>query len=359
MNNIYMNVEEKYEETKLEEVELVSCHTQNEQIEPYSTLSVQAEFVKANNSDYIDCQNKQINDHRIEDCKVMKRIAHLLKYYQQNPHVDMYEYLSSLKNYDVPTFMEDWYQTKNNHLRDNEHDVEWVVQNMNLQCDDVTSCEYARRYQRERGNEIYDNMKIQIDFKNIMLKDQLDSIHTFIFHTIQRRNMQREYKTIQSKHDNEQKSNQQEEKEEEQSIWADQPESISQCNIEQIIWIIDNGIFDKLKPNARDNLIPHKLAIIKRIKESKYDGSKLQEMGRKTFMNKLATLVDNKKLKAPLAALYTTIMKCDIIKLFQDDKHTKEDIWSDKPHSIQHCNVNQIAYIINHILAAKTHKLAE
>eukprot|EP01084_Bolivina_argentea_P010476 19507_1 len=70
------------------------------------------ELVQPKEGDYIDCHD---NAHQSKDCNVLKRILHLLCRYQD--HDDMYEYLSSLKDYDLPTFLEDWHQAKNNHLR--------------------------------------------------------------------------------------------------------------------------------------------------------------------------------------------------------------------------------------------------
>eukprot|EP01084_Bolivina_argentea_P290794 499621_1 len=139
-----------------------------------------SQFVEPRNSDYTDCQR---NDHNVKNCPLMKRILHLLSYYhqqQQQKHhnIQMYEYLDKL-HYNFPTFMEDWHQAKNNHFKENrdENDGDWIKQKMNIKCNAINSCQYATRYQRERGNEIHDRMKIEeIDYKNIIL---MLFIHSF------------------------------------------------------------------------------------------------------------------------------------------------------------------------------------
>eukprot|EP01084_Bolivina_argentea_P290797 499624_1 len=73
----------------------------------HSTVAV--EFVALRSSEYADCQNIE---HDTVNCNVIKRILHILLYYHQHPNCSIYEYLSSLKNYDFPTFMEDWHQVK-------------------------------------------------------------------------------------------------------------------------------------------------------------------------------------------------------------------------------------------------------
>eukprot|EP01084_Bolivina_argentea_P298520 514435_1 len=174
-----MNVEQKFEE------ELDNKFNS----EPYGKKitfhsNSQVKFVQYRVSDYIDCQTK---DHSVENCNVMQRILHLLIYYQQHPQVEMYDYLTLLDNYDIPTFLEDWHQAKNNHLRGKDG-IAWVNNSINIKCAGIKGCEYVGRYQRDRGNDMYDNMKVEIDYKNIILMDQLDSIHTFIFHSMRRRN---------------------------------------------------------------------------------------------------------------------------------------------------------------------------
>eukprot|EP01084_Bolivina_argentea_P290793 499620_1 len=276
-----------------------------------------SQFVEPRNSDYTDCQR---NDHNVKNCPLMKRILHLLSYYhqqQQQKHhnIQMYEYLDKL-HYNFPTFMEDWHQAKNNHFKENrdENDGDWIKQKMNIKCNAINSCQYATRYQRERGNEIHDRMKIEeIDYKNIILMDQLDSIHTFIFHTAQRRDIHRTTKNvenIESKYDDE--SDDDEDELKVNPFTSNHPPTLCQYNVEHILWIINNQLFDQLNEKQKSILKPHKMNIIKYIKEHNCDGNMLKEMGRKPFMNNISAYVQNKKIKASLGALYKFIMTRDI-----------------------------------------------
>eukprot|EP01084_Bolivina_argentea_P265214 449450_1 len=115
-------------------------------------------FKEPQESDYIDCKS---NNHEAKNCRVLQRIFHLLLHYQQvqnNKH-HIYEYLSSLKNYDFPTFMEDWHQCKINHLK-GQAGVGWIQNAFDIRCDSTKQCQYVSRYQRERGGEIHDDMSI-------------------------------------------------------------------------------------------------------------------------------------------------------------------------------------------------------
>eukprot|EP01084_Bolivina_argentea_P021026 39052_1 len=312
-----------------------------------SQLNLQIPFVEPRESDYIDCKT---NNHTVNNCNVMTRILHLLTYYQQHSKMEIYEYVTCLKNYDVPTFMEDWHQTKNNHLRV-ENAINWVNNGINLECNDK-GCEYVGRYKRERGNDMYDNIKADIDYKNIILTDQLDSIHTFVFHSIRRQTANRAVKNIECKYNDRQIDQKQEEKQ--QFIWSNTPESILECNAAQVINIISNVIFDKLKRKQRDVLISYKLNIIEYVKEHKCDGSKLHAMKRKTFITNVMTYlnVNDNKLKQPLGAIYSSIMQYDISLSFQDEKQNK------LRNTVQQCNVDHIVCVTEHVIANKVNKLS-
>eukprot|EP01084_Bolivina_argentea_P024976 46480_1 len=177
------------------------------------------EFVEYRNSDYIECKNK---NHDIENCNVMKRILHVFKYYNEHKafkRIQICEFLLSLKNYDIPRFMEDWQQLKINHLNDNDDETLEVIQNnTHISCDDKRKCDHIRRYQRNRGNDV----NISTDYKNVILIDQLDSIHTYIFHSMRgsRKNDDNTY----------------DEKEFKSEVWSNNPQTIPECNTEQIIW---------------------------------------------------------------------------------------------------------------------------
>eukprot|EP01084_Bolivina_argentea_P091701 165054_1 len=317
------------------------------------------DFIPPRESDYIDCQNNKT--HNLKDCNLVKRIMHLLTFRQQHQkNAQIYEYLSSMKNYDVATFMEDWYQVKNNHLRDDEG-IDWIKHNANIQCDNINGCEYIDRHQRKRGNETYSNMKqTEIDYKNIILTDQFDSIHTFIFHSISSRNKQINSTIIVLGDDDQVDDMKHEEnpkvEDNHKFISADKLQSISQCNMQQVLWIINHEIFDKLKQKDRDRLLEHKMSILQHMNECKYDGNKLQQTKRKEFINKIATHLQNNKLKPSLGALYKVIMEYPS-KLFENDNNTKENIWFTKPESIQQCDVNQIKFIVNHVIVNNVDKL--
>eukprot|EP01084_Bolivina_argentea_P103615 185578_1 len=323
-------------------------------------------FVQHRESDYIECQN---NDHEIENCNVIKRLIHLLMYHQQHQDTQIYEYFASLKNYNISTFMEDWHQVKKHHLRDTDN-VERMKYSMNIECNTGASCKHVERYQRDRGNEIYDTMKIEIDYRNVVLLDQLDSIHSFIFHLGKRRNMRRSSVNIKCKYDNENKDQEQkheEQKHEEQKyeqqkheqklefIWDNKPETISQCNIKQILMIIKEHIFDNLNQKIKDN----SKRIIKYLEENEYDGKKITETNRKDFANNLVTYLNDKKMRGPLCQFYTIINKYDVSTLFTEQDTKTDDIWFDRPQIIQQCDPEQIVRIVAQVIESKLHKLGQ
>eukprot|EP01084_Bolivina_argentea_P181347 313206_1 len=315
-------------------------------------------FVEPRESDYIDCQT----NHGIEKCNVAKRILHLLLCYQQNDSGEWYEYLTSLKNYNVAVFMEDWHQVKDNHLRgnDNNHSIEWIKNMMNTECHDLKRCKYVSRYKRDRGNKLYDPMEMKIDYKDMIIMDKFDSIHTFIFHSTQRRNarwqMRRE---IQFKSD--QKNDEKvEEKHQQQQFIDHAPESIIQCSTQHILSIINDDIFDALTPQARRHLTEYKSQITNYIKQNSIDGNKLKEMKRKHFINTIATHLENIKLKGSLGQLYNALMKYHPQNMVKNNStQNVKDIWYNKPQSIPDCNVDQIQYITNDIIINKVYKLGE
>eukprot|EP01084_Bolivina_argentea_P001312 2423_1 len=151
-----------------------------------------SEFIKPQHSDHIGCIN---GDHDLGQCNVMNRIIHLLIYYENysdqkslnsksTDTTSIYEYLLS-QNYDLATFMEDWHQLKNNHLRSKES-VDWIKNHMDIRCNLIRECQYFRRNQRNRDNDIYNIVHAEI--VDVILMDVLDSIHTFIFHNMQHQN---------------------------------------------------------------------------------------------------------------------------------------------------------------------------
>eukprot|EP01084_Bolivina_argentea_P165420 287386_1 len=84
-------------------------------------------FIQHHVNDYIKCEED------ITGCNAVKRIIHLLEFYDQNQKtlkytnndiVLLYEYISSLTEYAMSTFMEDWYHCKTKHLK-SENDYKW------------------------------------------------------------------------------------------------------------------------------------------------------------------------------------------------------------------------------------------
>eukprot|EP01084_Bolivina_argentea_P225578 381171_1 len=264
----------------------------------------QAKFPSPEISDYIECQNE---DHDISSCNVVQRIIHLLTVYQQyhlqltsSSTTSIYEYLLSLKKYDVSRFMEDWYQVKKNHLK-NEEDKAWIKRNSYMQCQNSKQCSYFHRHQRERSVQMYSHNTKQ-NLKDLILIDQLDSIHVFIFHSM----------NLQIEDVDENKYNFDSEQQYISDIWWNKPVSIKQCSIDQIVWILNNELFEMLKPTTRDKLINRKSEIIKYIEENNFDGEKLTNMNRKEFGDILKHHLKNKKLKAPLSVLHSAILKYNL-----------------------------------------------
>eukprot|EP01084_Bolivina_argentea_P095964 172506_1 len=240
------------------------------------------EFPQHQEDEYIDCQYA---NHHIKNCNVMKRIMFLLAHYQMHHHTEIYEHLLSLKDYNVSTFLEDWYQIKTYHLHENDN-IEWIRNNIETNCDNKKQCLYLSRYQRERGSETHDSLLNQIDNRNIILIDQLDSIHAFLFHSMQQRTAWKTHRNIKCTFDNESKEKNMN-GEDAEFIWENKPKHVQQCNVEQILWIV-NELFDKSTQRIADKLIHHKSDIMKYIKEQGYDGSKLQATKRKGFISNMA-----------------------------------------------------------------------
>eukprot|EP01084_Bolivina_argentea_P316135 547913_1 len=327
-----MNIIEEEEECKFNDVPK-SDHE----------MKVQS-FVKPRIADYLN------DNHTIENCNVIKRVLHLLSYYQrikQHENINIYEYLTSLQNYDISTFLEDWHQAKNNHFLRHKDDIEWFKSQIDTTCHPIKICEYVSRHHRQRGKEVYDSIQIKIDYHNMILMDILDSIHAFIFHSSQRQYTSKPVKNIKCKWNDETD----EDKHQSEQI------SINQCTVEQIIFIINNVVFQKLNPKIRDNLISYKPKIISYIKEHECDGTKLEEMKRKCFINDVATYLDNNKLKGSLGPFYKTIMTHFEQK--EEKSMVSLDDWIDKPQFIKECSTDQIACIVDHIIANKTNKLRE
>merc|ERR1712228_869660 len=84
------------------------------------------------------------------------------------------------------------------------------------------------------------------------------------------------------------------------NIWSNQPQSIGRCNIEQILYILDDIKVDSVQE--------HKNEIIKYIKKHQVDGKKLSEMETKPFMNELSEYLNDEKLKPALENLRESML---------------------------------------------------
>ena len=216
-----------------------------------------------------------------------------------------------MDGYDIPTFYEDWHQCKTKHLNKNE-DIERIQKQINSQCDKGNRCQIMRRHQRDREKEEFDlNNNEEIDIKNIILNDKLDSIHSFLFHSMQRRRNYVAFGDIDDERKEEQKYD---------DIWSNEPASIAQCSAHQIVYILEHRIFDNLKEKIKEKLKDHKQSIIEYVKQHQIDGNKLKEMKRKKFMIDIAAHLNSNKLKSALGYLYKETMEFGIKSLYEIDE---------------------------------------
>eukprot|EP01084_Bolivina_argentea_P091329 164421_1 len=280
------------------------------------------DFVSPRITDYMNCCDD------ILKCNAVQRIIHLLEEYNRrqkalenshDPTVCMYEYITSLQHYSVSTFMEDWYHTKTKHFK-TENDYCIFTNNQQINCNH--NCMYLGRHQRPRGRAVYD-IKKEIDFKNIILRDQIDSIHTFIFHAASLRNV-----TIHTEHDSFSYSEEKYDehllnisvvadnipkKQYEHDVLFDGISSVKQCTLEQILYIVTHQ-------NWLDELVKlthHKNEILNYFKENQLNGNTLLTMGRKNFYHLVSKHLSDNKAKGHLGKLYSYIQKFDITQMHQ------------------------------------------
>eukprot|EP01084_Bolivina_argentea_P083743 151610_1 len=295
-----------YEEHTMDNANKINTANVDIMIHDATDINIASEFVAPQPDDYILCKNE------FSKCNALQRIVHLLKIHKTMNELNIYDYISTLKNYDVSILMEDWYQCKNNHFQSLKL-IEWFMDNEEVNCNATNrqQCNYIQRHQRERGNEMYQNLK-EIDHQNAILVDLLDSVHAFIFHSESRRfYKQYEIQDNYSPFNDEDMKYDLSEEESEEYIWSNYPESISECTLKQIIYILTNeNIFDKL-----NRLSEVKNEILSYFKENKFDGKKLSEINRKTFMTEIANHMNNNKLKGQLGTLYSKIMKYELPKV--------------------------------------------
>ena len=260
------------------------------------------EFKEPQKSDYIKCQTEE---HDAENCNVVHRLVHLLNFHHQNPKVGLYEYIDSLNNYDISTFFEDWHQIKKHHLYQQE-DIEWIQKAINCHCDGNEKCEFVTRHQRDREKEEFSECE---DLKNLILRDHIDSIHSFLFHSISQRRKFVPYGDIEDENE-----------ETYDDIFGNEPQSIDQCNPQQIIYILKHRIFDNLKPKFKEKIANHKQDIFDYLKQNAFDGKKLSEIKKAQFGKGLAQHMNNKKLTSSFCALYKNLMECELPLVEKDEQ---------------------------------------
>eukprot|EP01084_Bolivina_argentea_P255378 429512_1 len=316
------------------EVELITItnQTEDEAVKFYDNMKTKKEsstdFKQWRESDYVACED---DAHHIDKCNVIKRVVNILliDYYQRQKVSNlessksvMYEYISLFKNYNISRFMEDWYHIKTNHLKD-EKTINRIVELVDFGCDKTNECSYVHRYQRERSNDAYITNE-KMDVKEFILMDQLDSIHAFIFHSKLGRMQNVSGNSIEDR-DNDEYDFKEEEKYYGvfEDIWVNKPKTIDQCNVQQIMEILENHIFDELNPKHVDKLVQHKTDIIECIKQNKFNGKSLTEMNRKSFATTLKQHLKNNKLTIPLLALHKAILQYDISILSGTNESTQ------------------------------------
>eukprot|EP01084_Bolivina_argentea_P288639 495455_1 len=125
-----------------------------------------SEFTEQQIGDEIKCEGF------IADCTAMQRIVHLLTYFNKNQRniSSLYTYISSLHNYKISAFMEDWYHSKSTHFK-TENDYKWF-QNKGIDCGNSNGCVHMHNHRSVNG----------LDVKETILMEFIDYIHIFIFH---------------------------------------------------------------------------------------------------------------------------------------------------------------------------------
>eukprot|EP01084_Bolivina_argentea_P317904 551223_1 len=259
-------------------------------------------FIAPRVDDYIDC------DKDIIHCAAVNRILFLLKYYKnvqsESNHSNsqtakMYQYMVSLNNnYKLSDVMDDWHHFKTIHPL-NENNIAHFQGNVEINCANTQNCMYLRRYNRDRDREI-SNLDEEIDHQNKILMDQMDSIHAYIFHAISSRlgnTVQNQYFIEESDADDSDSHI-----DDEHNPWENNPETVADCNVDQIIMIINHVItgINKLQP-----LLPD---IIEYVKQNKIDGHKITEMSRKDFIYTLKEYLNKPKLSSQIAKLRKQII---------------------------------------------------
>eukprot|EP01084_Bolivina_argentea_P248553 415790_1 len=194
-------------ETNVDDIKYLSIEMvqHNEDNDNHHNTQKDMDALMVNINDFVQIQVDDYNcGPSITQYNAMKRILHLLKYYKNVRATDIsknnesvipiYEYLKKVSNnHEIANVMDDWHHVKKSHLQ-NIVNIEYFDKYKEIICPNKNKCIYFNRHHRDRNREVYDIDK-DIDHKNLMLMDQLDSIHSYIFHTSSSRirRMQNQY----------------------------------------------------------------------------------------------------------------------------------------------------------------------
>eukprot|EP01084_Bolivina_argentea_P300041 517257_1 len=300
--------------------------------------NINIQSIQPKSDDYISCSN-------MAQCNVVKRIIHVLHYYEQcqsrsecneDGLVLLYEYITNeYDQYTIPMFMEDWYHCKTIHLT-SQTDYQLFKSNKDISCNKHVNCIYIPRHRRPRGRDDYDINK-DIDFKNSILREQIDSIHAFVFHSSENNDMTDheiecllDDDTVETNSSDMKVININDTFTEtksgldscvfEEDLWWNKPLSIADCNVNQILYIMNHGhVLDNLNALSenRDQICIY-------IQENQLNGLSLIELQRKQFYINLSEYLNNKKLRSALGTLYNKITQIDVQKLYTIVEEKKE-----------------------------------
>eukprot|EP01084_Bolivina_argentea_P238892 401391_1 len=310
-----------------------------------SHFKCSTDFISPQVDDYMNC------DCEIQKCNAIQRIIHLLEHYKhsqyqlglyngnENKMILLYEYIMSLNKYSIPMFMEDWYHSKTHHFK-SESEYQFFKSNKLVNCSKENSakCIHVNRYETARAKERY-NIKKEIDHKNLILADQIHSIHTFIFHS---QSPSTRFCSQEVHYDSDEYCKHVTKEidiklEEKMQQISTNPQSLQECNVSQIICILNH----KKTFNKLDKLLKYQNKIINYAKENELSGIKLSKMNRKDFLYQISDYINDKKMRGQLGQLYSNVISVDLSCVFAN--HLMDNIFS-----IQDCTVDHMLYILNH-----------
>ena len=217
------------------------------------------------------------------------------------------------RGYNLSLMMEDWLHVKRVHR---DALPQWASVHRHVFCpvDARYRCKFLPRYRRDRTR---DQLSHDADIKSKITADKIDSIHCYLFHSADRagrRHMHRvlvdSNKRIMFKH------SLSDEKalvvDRPDDVWSNNPQCIEQCDVEQLQWLLQHHVFDEMPHEITTKLSEDKHEIIEFFEEHKIDGAALTTMGRKEFTKQLKNNIGNGKLMAPLAAMYSYLVKYNV-----------------------------------------------